>query len=651
MRKIIIYTFTAILSILNYSCEGDLDPNLYGVISTEDAFSTQAGIEAATVSLYYELKQVGWGPYLFSDGSSFVMDEACTDEWTVKWGGWATFMNGGWTNTDAMSTGFYNKTAPNITRCTFVLEQIANSEVSDEIKDKYVPEIKALRAFFMFDLYRFYGPMPMILEGEMAVNPDPDYKPMRPSAEFVEDFIARELREAANVLPIEQPNYGRITKGAALHYLLKLRMWQKQWQDALDVINEIENLNYYSLQPNYADIFSAQNEKNKELIFVITGEPLEDYGNHVFANILPGNYRSPHGNQVTGWNGHRMPWAFYDTFDDQDSRKALIQASYQANDGSTVNLRNSDIGALPLKYGIDPNAIGTWAGNDKVMDRYSEVVLFKAEVLNELHGPTNESIKLINNVRARAFNLAAAQPERTLINEEFNTLDNNIAGVFEVNNYRPTVSTWEFKLDNTGLLSGDNSLYIKINSKGNVEGDLQVRNEKIPIQKDREYAVSFKIRSNSNVQFNFRAARGLNVTKPIVLTTNTTAEYEFDLGTATLTQDAAVFFALGIVPAGTEIWIDAVKLIEKEQDISQESDKLLKLTDFSRKEDLRDWILKERGWEFWYEGKRRDDLIRMDKYIAVGQSVAGNFSNRNLLFPIPRHVLIENHNIIQNAGY
>ena len=62
--------------------------------------------------------------------------------------------------------------------------------------------------------------------------------------------------------------------------------------------------------------FQNQNEGNKELMFVVRAEPLADYGNHTYANILPGDYASPSGNIVEGWSGHRMPWGFYDTFDE-----------------------------------------------------------------------------------------------------------------------------------------------------------------------------------------------------------------------------------------------------------------------------------------------------------------------------------------------
>ena len=367
MKKLAKKLLLLFISIQFVACEGSLEPHLYGVVDTGNAFNTPADLSAATVALYYELRQKGWGPYLFCDGSSFVMDEVSTEEWTTKWS-WVAFLNGSWTDADQMVKGFYNWTAPNITRCTYTIAKMEESPVAQSVKDLYIAEVRALRAFFMFDLYRLYGPMPMILEADQAINPDPDYKPYRPTSEEVGTFLTTELRAAADALPVEQAEYGRITKGAALHYLLKYYMHEKQWQNALETANEIIGLNYYELEKDYASIFSAQNEGNKELMFVVRAEPLADYGNHTYANILPGDYASPYGNIVEGWSGHRMPWEFYDTFDENDRRRALAQAEYTSKSGATVDLRASgDVGALPLKYGIDPEATGTWAGNDKVL--------------------------------------------------------------------------------------------------------------------------------------------------------------------------------------------------------------------------------------------------------------------------------------------
>ena len=46
----------------------------------------------------------------------------------------------------------------------------------------------------------------------------------------------------------------------------------------------------------------------------------------------------------------------------------------------------------------------------------------------------------------------------------------------------------------------------------------------------------------------------------------------------------------------------------------------LELSQFSSKEALREHILNELGWEFWWEGKRREDLIRHGKFIEQAQA-------------------------------
>ena len=590
MKKLAKKLLLLFISIQFVACEGSLEPHLYGVVDTGNAFNTPADLSAATVALYYELRQKGWGPYLFCDGRSFVMDEVSTEEWTTKWS-WVAFLNGSWTDADQMVKGFYNWTAPNITRCTYTIAKMEESPVTQSVKDLYIAEVRALRAFFMFDLYRLYGPMPMILEADQAINPDPDYKPYRPTSEEVGTFLTTELRAAADALPVEQAEYGRITKGAALHYLLKYYMHEKQWQNALETANEIIGLNYYELEKDYASIFSAQNEGNKELMFVVRAEPLADYGNHTYANILPGDYASPYGNIVEGWSGHRMPWEFYDTFDENDRRRALAQAEYTSKSGATVDLRASgDVGALPLKYGIDPEATGTWAGNDKVLDRYAEVLLFKAEALNELNVYKN------------------------------NTLNNG------------------------------NSLHVEVESSGTEFWTLQMRTEPL-VAKGRKYSIKMKLKASKDIQFEIRVEGPLSHMESISLKAGEVKEFSTQTGKATEDQNCALFLALGNSGSGYELWIDEIEFTAMEQ-AADGGDAIIKqLSDFPDKESLRDWILKERGWEFWYEGKRREDLIRMGKYVETGKKYSTNFSEKNLLFPIPTSVIIENSHIEQNPHY
>jgi hypothetical protein len=57
-----------------------------------------------------------------------------------------------------------------------------------------------------------------------------------------------------------------------------------------------------------------------------------------------------------------------------------------------------------LKYGEDPASDGLFCGTDIVLIRYADILLLRAEALNEINGPNQESIDLINQIRDRAFN-------------------------------------------------------------------------------------------------------------------------------------------------------------------------------------------------------------------------------------------------------
>src|SRR6267154_4752327 len=61
-------------------------------------------------------------------------------------------------------------------------------------------------------------------------------------------------------------------------------------------------------------------------------------------------------------------------------------------------------------------------------------------------------------------------------------------------------------------------------------------------------------------------------------------------------------------------------------------------------------ILAERGWEFFAEGWRRQDLIRMGAFNQAWWQKPATDSHVNI-FPIPTAQLANNPNLIQNPGY
>ncbi len=62
-------------------------------------------------------------------------------------------------------------------------------------------------------------------------------------------------------------------------------------------------------------------------------------------------------------------------------------------------------------------------------------------------------------------------------------------------------------------------------------------------------------------------------------------------------------------------------------------------------------LLDERGREMWWEGWRRQDLIRFKKFLLPWQEKEYQSDSKYLLFPIPDEQLAVNPNLVQNPGY
>jgi hypothetical protein len=102
-----------------------------------------------------------------------------------------------------------------------------------------------------------------------------------------------------------------------------------------------------------------------------------------------------------------MPWDYYDKYEENDERLNTIVRYYTDRvTGDPVDFRVETharaIGAIPMKYSEDPEHSGSEQSNDFIVFRYADVLLMKAEAMNEMEGPTTESVALINQVRNRA---------------------------------------------------------------------------------------------------------------------------------------------------------------------------------------------------------------------------------------------------------
>lgn len=397
------------------SCEKNLDYVSYGDLST--VVNTPEGAVAAVNAAYTGLAggsdwQGGWDAGTYGWRTQAMMT---TDEGVCAWGGnWIPLRNLNYNPDFDWVTHNYGRYMPYISRITIALDGIEKITMDTDLKNRYIGELKALRAHYAELLYFNYGPITIVTDANIAADPNAPFSP-RPSKEEVVAQIERDYQDAASALPAKftGADYGRFSKAAALTGLMKLYVHEKNWQKAVSTGNEIKTLGY-ALMDNYEDNFSMASKggASPEMILAVVCSPNggDQYTNMWLAHSLPPDYRDSTGIPLTAWGGYKMPWSTYDKFASNDKRLKVLLEKYPTGKDAEGNVTYKDaraagdLGAVPVKYAPDPSRANSQnSGVDFPIYRYADVLLLLAESLNEVNnGPTTEAYENINLVRRRA---------------------------------------------------------------------------------------------------------------------------------------------------------------------------------------------------------------------------------------------------------
>jgi len=484
--KLLRYIILSLCLIITFSgCKKMLEVVPEGEFAPDNVLTSQAGIKALLYSAYQNYQNQ-------PNTRDIINISEVTTDMAINSGGnenlfLTQFINFAWDpSIGQVQTAIWGPSYRVIRDANLVLENIDKVQATDQVKLLYASEARFLRALSYANLYSWYGPVPL------KVNSTQEQNQARATDDEIKSFIETELNACVEGLPDpgKEEVFGRATKGAALGILAKFLLNTRQWQKAADAAKRVMDLNYYQLYPVFKDMFKVENEGNKEMVFVMPAKNEFDFGNWFAAGAMPPGFVStpqlPEYKWVPGIQNfatqYRLRDEFVNTFAPNDARYVLVVRSYINTAGATINLRTTPNNTRSLKY-FDNAAVSNAHGNDIPIIRYADILLTRAEALNEVNGVNAESISLINQVRTRA-------------------------GISDI------------------LIS-----------------------------------------------------------------------------------------------------------------------------DVPNKEAFKDMILRERGWEFISESKRREDLIRQDKFISLAKARGINASDERVLFPIPQSEIDANTAIVQNKGY
>ncbi len=289
-------------------------------------------------------------------------------------------------------------------------------------------EVRVLRAYQYIKLAAYYGDVPLITS---VITLDESKNLTRTPVTQVWDFVAKELGETADNLPLVQADKGRITKGAALALLARGLLYAGRYEEAAAAAKQVMDLNVYSLYPSYNNLFSYAAENNVEVIlnkqFLVS-----TYSNNVFSLMAPrsqqssGNRFIPTKKMVDAYqmaNGKDIndPTSGFDPFDPYKDRDPRLGYSvfligdklpngtiFNSKPGSgTVDavdnsFNSPSTGFVVKKYiNVQDLAQPGNCGIDLILLRYAEVLLTYAEAKVETNQIDQSVLDALNKIRSR----------------------------------------------------------------------------------------------------------------------------------------------------------------------------------------------------------------------------------------------------------
>jgi hypothetical protein len=391
---------------------------------TSTFYKTEADAQQALVAVYDALQYqsspgVSWAPFLTV--SDILSDDAYAGGGDANDGKDEDELNlFTIPTTNLLVHSLWLKNYTGIYRANILLEKIEDIDASEEFKSRVKAECKFLRAYFYFELVRFFENIPLLTE---TIKGPSGYSQDQETPEEVYNQIALDLVESIDDLPetIEPIQNGRVSKWAAQAllaraYLFYNGVYGKELQAGSTAVNKAKVLSYledliansnHELIPDYNDLFSLAYEFSSESVFEISHGDSPAWWDWGYLRGSEGNLAAQmQGPRVTGSDNWDRGWSFAPVsqklVDDMgsDPRVAGTILFQDEIDGTLVK-GYQHTGYFSKKYSSDAEHWGSDGQfehnrtcNFRVI-RYADVLLMAAEL-----GSPNAQ-KYLDEVRAR----------------------------------------------------------------------------------------------------------------------------------------------------------------------------------------------------------------------------------------------------------
>jgi hypothetical protein len=303
-----------------------------------------------------------------------------------------------------------------VNRAAYIIEFQDKTDFAG--KEVIIGEARFLRAYYNFELVKWFGAIPIKPDGRFVVG-DEQTIPRSPVAD-VYALIEADLQVAVSNLAYTAPQVGRVTKGAAEALLGKVYLYQDKFTEAAAILESVITNGSYRLESDYNKIFEFQGENGSGSVFEVQYTDVEGAGFGCLqcseGNVAVGfqGVRGYDGDLFTSGFSFNVPTQeMVDQFEAGDNRKevAILDIEAWATDtGASYTTGYEHTGFFNRKY--IPRKRSTEAAGDLNLTnpnnyraiRFADVLLMAAEAFNRSSSPDDAKAKMyLNKVRERAF--------------------------------------------------------------------------------------------------------------------------------------------------------------------------------------------------------------------------------------------------------